>query len=160
MLHESTSLHFPPSELVPLPLIRDAGLPRGTHFFGQGCLTCCAPFIPYLLLWRSNLCLFHGSYSMLILLTERPLNCSVAGPSYRGSALAMLLALQETVMIKKTGEIALLLIITAWANTISMLLKHGNHYDTFYLLKHSCRKSHPFSSFASPYNTAVLSLPR
>lgn len=37
-----------PPELVPLPLIRDAGLPRGTHFFGQGCLTCCAPVIPYL----------------------------------------------------------------------------------------------------------------
>lgn len=65
---------------------------------------------------------------MLILLTELPLNCSVIAPSYRGSALVMLLALQETVMLKRSGEISLLLIITAWANTISMLLKHGNPY--------------------------------
>lgn len=71
---------------------------------------------------------------MLILLTDLPLNCSVIGPSYRGSGLVMLLALQKTVTLKGSGEISLLLTITAQTNTISMLLKHGNQYLSYLLL--------------------------
>lgn len=71
---------------------------------------------------------------MLTVLTEPPLNCSVIGPSYRCSALVMLLASQETVTLKKTAEMYLLLIITAWANTTSLLLKHWNHHVRHLLL--------------------------
>lgn len=106
-----------------------------------------------------NFAFFYGSYSTLILLTELPLNCSVSGPSRRGSALVTLLALQEPVMLKKTGEKPLLLIITAWANAISMLLKHGNHHLRYLLLSQTqLQKVWSFSSFASPSNTLFFVL--